>query len=135
MSGIVAAVTGRAGRDAERKTAQSGAGYAVASVAVDVAERRRGDQGDQDEREPALWVRVKAFGRTADALAVVRKGETVHASGRLERGRYTARDGTERESWSLLADTVIAARPAASGPARPTGRREPEPMDDGDIPF
>ena len=125
MSGAFCAVTGRAAADGERREAQSGKGYAVARVAVDVEERRDGEAGKPDP----WWLSVMAFGRSADSLAAVRKGEVLHAAGRLERRNYTARDGTEREGWTLLADSVIAARPASrSG-------RDAAPPDEGDIPF
>ena len=148
MSGAFCAVTGRAARDGEHKTAASGKGYAVVTLAVDIEERR---DGETSTSPPAWWVRVMAFGRSADCLAAVRKGEVLHAAGRLERGRYEARDGGERESWTLLADSVIAARPAsnrgASRPANgggdrtrarraaPPPREDEPPLTEDDIPF
>lgn len=65
----------------------------------------------------------------------------VTAMGRLSRGGYTAKDGTQREQWSLLADSVVTARSARpNGPRRDSGTRaaprDPHTPDfDDPIPF
>ncbi len=125
MSSAFCAVTGRAVADAERREAQSGTSYAVARVAVDVEQQRDGEAG----RPEPWWLRVMAFGRSADSLASVRNGEVLHAAGRLERSHYAGRDGAEREGWTLLADSVIAARPPSSR-GRSKAKPPPPPPDD-----
>jgi single-strand DNA-binding protein len=65
----------------------------------------------------------------------------VAAMGRLSRGSYTAKDGAQREQWSLLADAVVTARSARPiGPRRDSvtraAPRDPQTPDfDTRIPF
>lgn len=109
---IVASIHGRLGSDPEQKTTASGKEMVRASIAVDVT-------GHNAEGEESLWISVLAFGRVAEQLARAARGETLAAMGKLTRGRFTGRDGQERESWTLLADAVITARSA-----RPAGRKK-----------
>jgi single-strand DNA-binding protein len=108
---IIASIHGRAGTDPVPSTTQSGKDMTRLSVAIDVT-------GTNAEAEETVWVSVFAFGRMGEELARAQKGETVTAQGRLTRGRYTGRDGQERESWALTADAVLVA-----ASARPAGRR------------
>lgn len=108
---IVASIHGRAGNDPVRSTTNNGKDMTRCSIAVNVA-------GWNAETEETLWVSVLAFGRVADDLERASKGQMVSAMGKLSRGRFTGKDGTERESWSLLADAVLV-----TASARPTGNR------------
>jgi len=134
---IYASIHGRAGQDPVRSTTQSGKEMTRLSIAADVA-------GWNAESDESLWVSILAFGRAAEDLARAGKGQMVTAQGRLTRGRYTGKDGTERESWTLTADAVLvaaSARPTgkarAQGPGQQPetrGQSEPVPFDDR-IPF
>jgi single-strand DNA-binding protein len=85
---------------------------AAASVAVDVTAWNAG--------EPAtVWLSLLAFGPAADELLRAAKGQMVAAIGKLTRGTYTAKDGTEREQWNLTAETVLTAKSAT-----PAGKRK-----------
>ena len=137
--GAFCGLTGRAAADAERRESKGGTTYATCRLAVDIDRQREGDPDPQP-----WWITAMAFGRSADALAAVRKGEALHVAGRLERARFTGRDRAEREAWNLIADSVITARPASGRgkrrAAQPAGPAEPEPADEwtpseGDIPF
>lgn len=118
---IVASIHGRIGGDPVSSETKSGKPMTRCSIVVDVTPGNA-------ETEESVWVSVLAFSRAADDLARCSKGESLSAMGRLTRGRYIAKDGTERESWSLLADAVVTTRSA-----RPLGRkssaREPERRD------
>lgn len=117
---IVASIHGRAGADPVRSTTQSGKDMCRVSLAVDVADYR-------SEDADTLWCTVMCFGATADALARCHKGEMVAAMGKLTRGRYQGKDGQPRESWSLIADSVLVAASARpSGKARRDDDRPPE---------
>jgi single-strand DNA-binding protein len=91
------------------------------SIAVDAT-------GHNAETEETLWVSVLAFGRVAETLARAAKGESLTAQGKLTRGRYTGKDGQERESWTLTADAVLTLRSARPGQRKAasnqTSRRE-----------
>ena len=103
--GASIAAHGRAGRDGERIETRSGTPMAKVSVAVDV-ERER----DGEDRAPAMWLGVIGFHRNADAVAAVRKGDPVHVIGKLQRRRWTDREGQEREAWECIADAIQSHR-------------------------
>jgi single-stranded DNA-binding protein len=98
---IHASVYGRLGKDAQAIETRTGKPMAAVSLAVDVTSR---------DSEATVWVRVVAFGKTAEVLSQHAKGEALAAAGRLELTRWTGDDGTERETWQLIADHVHSAR-------------------------
>jgi single-strand DNA-binding protein len=108
---MTATVYGRCAFDPRQHITQTGKPMTTARLAVDVTGR---DESDQQ----TMWVDVLAFGRSADDLSRAEKGQHVSAMGKVTRGTYTTKDGTEREQWTLLADGVVTAR---SG--RPGGRK------------
>ena len=102
------AVYGRLGGDPERIEAAKSE-MAVASLAVDV------------DREPGgapLWLKVLAFGKLAGLLERHSKGDPLSVSGRLERNRYTGRDGVEKSQWQLVADSIVGAKSTRPGGGR-----------------
>ncbi len=109
-SGIEAAIYGRLGADPVERTTRQGNAMATAPVAVDVTD------GDGPER--TVWVSVAAFGSVAERLLRHRKGDLVAMQGPLTLNVWTDRDGHERESWRLVAWSVVSARTV-----RPGGRR------------
>jgi single-strand DNA-binding protein len=88
---------------------------------VDVTGQRTED-GDAE----TLWVSLMAFGHQCEALLKARKGEMVAAIGKLTRSRYTGRDDVERESWTLLAESVVTTKSARPGVRK---RQDPPPPD------
>lgn len=129
---IFASVHGRIGGDPVSSETKTGKPMTRCSIVVDVTPGNA-------ETEEAVWVSIMAFNRVAETLARCAKGESLTAMGRLTRGRYIAKDGSERESWSLLADAVVTTRsarpPGRKAGARPDNeRRSYVPFDD-DIGF
>lgn len=116
---LISNIYGRLAADPTEKTTRTGKPMALASVAVDVTGQRAED-GDSE----TLWVSLMAFGHQCEALLRAEKGQMVAAIGKLTRGRYTGKDGTERESWTLLAESVITAKSARPGARR---RQDPPP--------
>ena len=115
---IQASIHGRAGIDPVTGETKAGVPMTRLNIAVDVT-------GYGAEEPETLWVTIMAFGGIAETLSRAAKAETVTAQGRLTRGHYTGRDGTERESWTLLADAVLTAKSArptrkANRPAQTT---------------
>ena len=115
---MYASLYGRLGKDAHEIKTRTGNPMAAASLAVNVGAR---------DKEVTLWVRVVAFGKLAELLAQHLKADMVAASGRLELSHWKGDDGTERESWQLVADSVHSARTVRPG-------RKRRNRDRGDIP-
>lgn len=128
---IQASVHGRLGQDPVITETKAGKEMCRVSVVCDVTP-------GNSETEESLWVSVLAFGKVAETMSRCAKGETLSAMGKLSRGHYIGRDGTERESWSLIADAVVTTR-SARPPGRKASAREPERRDavpfDDDIGF
>jgi single-strand DNA-binding protein len=117
---MYASIHGRAGNDPLQSTTKSGKAMTRCSVAVNAA-------GFNAETEETVWITILAFSRSAEDLARAAKGQMVTAQGKLTRGRFTGKDGLERESWSLMADAVLVA-----ASARPTGKaRRPDTPSNG----
>jgi len=110
---MTAVIYGRAAFDPREHQTKTGQPMTTCRLAVDVTGRDSSD-------EQTIWIDVLGFGRAAEDLARVEKGSMVSAMGRATKGSYTAKDGTERENWTLLADAVLTARAGRPG-ARKTG--------------
>jgi single-strand DNA-binding protein len=109
---IVASVHGRAARDGELRQSPAGKPWCRVSVACEAGQ-------DRESREALIqWLNVVAFGRVAEELAKVEKGQTLSAIGRVELNRWTTQAGEQREGLQLIADSVLTARSA-----RPGGRK------------
>jgi single-strand DNA-binding protein len=105
---IQASIHGRIGSDPTRTITASGKDMTRLSVAVDCS-------GWNAEDAETVWISVLAFGKVAESLALAKRGESLSAQGKLTRGRYTGKDGVERESWTLTADAVLTLRSARPG--------------------
>jgi len=109
---IQASIHGRAARDGELLESKTGKPWCRLSVACDAGrDRQTGETLTQ-------WLTLVAFNQQAEALARVRKGETVSAIGRVELSRWATRAGEQREGLQLIADSVLTERSA-----RPAGRK------------
>jgi single-strand DNA-binding protein len=116
---IIANIHGRAARDGELSQSQNGKSWCKVSVACFAGtDRKSGESLTQ-------WVRVVAFGRVAEELARVRKGETLSAIGRVELSRWTTQDGTEREDMQLIAEIVVTLRSTHPGGRKVNGNGNP----------
>ena len=113
MSAQIAAY-GRLVADPRPIETRTGKPMTAARLAVNVEARIDGES----EAEETLWLSVLAFGRVAEDLARSAKGEPVSVSGRVRLERYVAGDGEERETWQVLADSVVSSRSV-----RPRGER------------
>jgi single-strand DNA-binding protein len=110
---IRAAIYGRIGGDPVARTTRNGKAMVTVSLAVDVA--RPGEDRDIE------WFSVAAFGATAETLARHQKGDVAAVSGSLSRSRFTGRDGQERASWSITAESIASARTVRPGGRHRTG--------------
>ena len=151
---------GNCGRDPEVRYAPSGA--AICNVSIATSSRRK-DKTSGESIEDTQWHRVTFYDRLAEiAGEYLKKGRPVYVEGRLKYGKYTDKDGIERNTVDIVAtemqllggreggmgggDDMGGGAPARSAPAQrnaPAPAAKPAPaksatsfddMDD-DIPF
>ncbi len=152
---------GNCGRDPEVRYLPSGA--AVATVTLATSSKRK-DKATGEMVEDTQWHRLNFFDRLAEICGeYVKKGSQIYVEGRLKYGKYTDKDGVERNTvditvsemqllgsrqgageaggmgggqsggYSKPAPRPVAAAPAAKPAQKPAGSGFDD-MDD-DIPF
>lgn len=113
-----AILVGRLGDDPEMRDAN---GTPVANMSI--ATNRKYETRDGDKKEETEWHRVVVFGNQAKACGdYLSKGRRVYVEGRLQTNEWEDRDGNERQTTEIVADTVQFL----GGDATPDGR-EPKP--------
>lgn len=112
-------ITGNMGREVELRFTPGG--KAVASFSVADTPRKRNDDGTWEDSGETLWVDVSVWEAEAEALAERSNGYKgrVTVTGTLGIRTYQAKDGTERKSVTLKADSV--ALHAVNAPKRHVG--------------
>src|SRR5437588_6054322 len=92
---------GNAGRAPEIRTTSDGMQLASFSLAVSTWSREAEGKG-----EP-IWLRIVAFGKLAETVEkFVKKGSQVLVAGRLSIREYTTKDGKERTSVEIIAQSI-----------------------------
>src|SRR5205085_9883636 len=92
---------GNAGRAPEIRTTNDGMTVASFSLAVSTWSREAEGKG-----EP-IWLRIVAFGKLAETVEkFVKKGSQVLVAGRLSLREYTTKDGKERTSVEIIAQSI-----------------------------
>ncbi len=152
-------LVGNCGRDPEVRYLPSG--QAVANVSVATSSRRK-DKNTGETVEDTQWHRVTFYDRLAEiAGEYVKKGRPIYVEGRLKYGKYTDKDGIEKNTVDIIATEMQllgsregmgapsgddegggqrraapAARPAAPAASKPASKPSTgfDDMDD-DIPF
>jgi len=151
-------LVGNCGRDPEVRYAPSGA--AICNISIATSSRRK-DKASGESIEDTQWHRVTFYDRLAEiAGEFLKKGRPVYVEGRLKYGKYTDKDGIERNTVDIVAtemqllggreggmgggDDMGGSAPARSAPAQrsaPAAKPAPaksatsfDDMDD-DIPF
>lgn len=137
---------GNCGRDAELRYTPNG--QAVANVSIATTSRRR-DKNTGNVIEDTQWHRVTFYERLAEiAGEYAKKGRQVYIEGRIKYGKYTDKDGVERNTMDIVAHEIqlLGSKPESTGtPAeRPDATRSPAQAGEGssgfddmsdDIPF
>lgn len=104
-------VIGNVGKDPEIRYTKAGKPIAKFSVA---------DTRGKDQDKITIWHNITVFDEQAENVAnEVRKGSRVLVTGRLNKERYTAKDGSERESVEIIADDVCLSLKWAAKGSRP----------------
>jgi len=97
-----AQITGRLGQDPQLNYTNGG----TAVVNLSVASNRQKKNGDGERVSVADWYRVTVFGRDAEIIAqYASKGSALSFNGRLQTDTYTDREGQQRTTTYLIADS------------------------------
>jgi single-strand DNA-binding protein len=126
---------GHCGRDPEVRYLPSG--KAVANVSIATTSKRKDQSGQV--LEDTQWHRVTFYDRLAEiAGEYLKKGSPVYVEGRLKYGKYTGKDGVEKNTVDIIATEMqlLGGREQASNPA-PAKAQKPQSFDDmdDDLPF
>ena len=109
---------GNCGRDPEVRYQSSGA--AIASVTLATSTRRK-DKTTGEMVEDTQWHRLSFFDRVAEICGeYVKKGSQIYIEGRLRYGKYTDKDGIERQSTDIIVNELVLLGPR-QGAGAPEG--------------
>jgi single-strand DNA-binding protein len=97
-----AQIIGRLGQTPELSYTHGG----TPVVNLSIASNRQKKNGDGEKVSIADWFRISVFGRDAEIIAeYARKGSALAFNGRLLTDSYTDREGQQRTSTYLIADS------------------------------
>lgn len=97
-------IVGNLGRDPETRYMPSG--YAMTSIAVATTDSWK-DKTTGEKKEQTEWHRISFFGKLAEiAGQYLKKGSQVYIEGSLRTRKYTYKDGVEKYSTEIKADTM-----------------------------
>jgi single-strand DNA-binding protein len=97
-------LVGNCGRDPEVRYAPSGSAICTISIATS---SRRKDKTSGETVEDTQWHRVTFYDRLAEiAGEYLKKGRPVYVEGRLKYGKYTDKEGVERNTVDIIASEM-----------------------------
>ena len=95
---------GNCGRDPEVRYTPGGT--AICNISVATSSRRK-DKASGESIEDTQWHRVTFYDRLAEiAGEYLKKGRPVYVEGRLKYGKYTDKDGIERNTVDIVAEQM-----------------------------
>jgi single-strand DNA-binding protein len=109
-------LVGNCGRDPEIRYMPSGG--AVANISIATTSKRK-DKNSGETIEDTQWHRVQFFDRLAEIVGeYVKKGAPLYVEGRLKYGKYTDKDGIERNTVDIIATEMqlLGGRQGAGSP-------------------
>jgi single-strand DNA-binding protein len=118
-------LVGNCGRDPEVRYAPSGA--AICNISIATSSRRK-DKASGESIEDTQWHRVTFYDRLAEiAGEYLKKGRPVYVEGRLKYGKYTDKDGIERNTVDIVATEMqlLGGREGMGGGAEEAGSGAP----------
>jgi single-strand DNA-binding protein len=110
-------IVGNLGRDPETRYMPNG--EAVTNVAVATTEKWT-DKASGDKKELTEWHRITFYRKLAEiAGQYLKKGSQVYVEGRLQTRKWTDKDGVERYTTEIIADSMqmLGSRQGAGGSA------------------
>jgi len=108
---------GNCGRDPEIRYLPSG--QAVANVSLATSSRRK-DKNTGESIEDTQWHRITFYDRLAEiAGEYIKKGQPIYVEGRLKYGKYTDKDGVEKNTVDIIATEMqlLGKREGMGGPS------------------
>jgi single-strand DNA-binding protein len=118
-------IVGNLGRDPETRYLPSG--EAVTNISVATTSTWK-DKASGEKKEETEWHRVSAFGRLAEIMGeYLKKGSQVYIEGQLRTRKWQDKDGKDRYTTEIRADTMqmlgsrAGAGEARGGPPEPRG--------------
>ncbi len=109
-------ILGNLGKDPEIRYLPSG--EAVANITVATTDKYK-DKATGEPREITEWHRISFFGRLAEVVGqYLKKGSQVYVEGSIRTRKWTDKDGQERYSTEIKADTMqmLGSRQGMGGP-------------------
>lgn len=108
---------GNLGADPEGRSTQSGMQVANLRLATSEREKRQGEWQDHTE-----WHRVVCFGRTAEnVIKYCNKGKSIYVEGKIRTNKWTDREGRDRYTTEVIADTIRFLGGRSGGSAGSSG--------------
>src|SRR5476649_2264600 len=108
---------GNLGRDPETRFLPSGG--AVTNISIATTDTWK-DKASGEKKEATEWHRVAFFGRLAEiAGEYLKKGSQVYVEGRLQTRKWQDKDGNDKYTTEIIADTMqmLGSRAGAGGGA------------------
>lgn len=97
-------IVGNLGRDPETRYMPNG--EAVTNIAVATTESWK-DKGSGEKKELTEWHRITFYRKLAEiAGQYLKKGSQVYVEGRLQTRKWTDKDGVERYTTEIIADSM-----------------------------
>jgi single-strand DNA-binding protein len=112
-------IVGNLGRDPETRYMPSG--DAITNIAVATTDKCK-DKATGEQKEATEWHRISFFGKLAEiAGQYLKKGSQVYIEGKLRTRKYTDKDGVEKYSTEIVADSMqmLGSRQGMGGGAAP----------------
>ena len=109
-------LVGNCGRDPEIRYMPDG--KAAANISIATTSKRK-DRNTGEMIEDTQWHRVQFFERLAEIVGeYVKKGAPIYVEGRLKYGKYTDKDGIERNTVDIVASEMqlLGSRQGAGSP-------------------
>ena len=94
-------LVGRVGKDSELKTLQGGTDVCEFSLATTKSFKKK---GDTEWTKTTTWHNIKAFGKTATMMSMVRKGDNVIVIGNTEQRSWDGSDGQKKYKTEVTAE-------------------------------
>lgn len=130
-------LVGRVGRDPELKQMQSG--KAVVNLSLATTSKRKTNDGMVEDTQ---WHRITAYEKLAEIIGqYVQKGSLIYIEGSLKYGKFTDKDGNEKNTTDIVANQMqmLGGKTDGRGEERRNNENDRQRQqsfdEDDDVPF